>query len=88
MFGSEVGLHTGLGSVLSNLLIGGAFVATIPDSYTILKKLDKKGVTQSDGSKVFGNQYFSIKFDKTEFDSPFNNIYGFYLEDAVGSKDS
>ena len=40
-------------------------MATIPDSYTILKKIDMKGVAQSDGSKVYGNKYFSIKFDKT-----------------------
>jgi len=43
-------------------LIGGVFIATIPDSYTILKKIKEKGVKQSDGSHVYGNKYFSIKF--------------------------
>ena len=46
MFGTENGLHTGLASVLSNLLIGGSFVATIPDSYAILKKITEKGEKQ------------------------------------------
>lgn len=61
-------------------------MATIPDSYTILKKINEKGKVQSDGSKVYGNKYFSIKFETTEFNQPINNIYGFYLEDAVGKK--
>ena len=65
MFGSEAGLHTGLGAILSNLLIDGVFMATIPDSYTILKKINEKGVMQSDGSKVYGNNFFSIRFEKT-----------------------
>lgn len=62
MFGSEQGLHTGLGTILSNLLIDGVFVATIPDSYTVLKKINTLGKTQTDGSKVYGNRFFSIRF--------------------------
>lgn len=80
MFGTEEGLRQGLASILSNLLIDGVFIATIPDSYTIIKKIEEKGVLQADGSKVYGNKYFSIKFDKTNFSSPYGNVYGFYLE--------
>jgi hypothetical protein len=43
-------------------------------------------VLQPDGSRVYGNKYFSIKFDKTNFTSPYGNVYGFYLEEAVGKK--
>lgn len=67
-------------------MIGGVFIATIPDSYTIIKKIEEKGVMQPNGSKVYGNKYFSIKFDKTDFTSPYGNVYGFYLEEAVGNK--
>lgn len=65
MFGSQEGLNFGLGSILSNLLIGGVFMATIPDSYTILKKINEKGTTKEDGSRVYGNKYFSIRFETT-----------------------
>jgi hypothetical protein len=47
------------------LLVGGVFIATIPDGYTILKKINEKGIKQSDGSTVYGNKYFSIKFKST-----------------------
>lgn len=40
MFGSEKGLKAGLSSILSNLLVGGVFMATIPDSYVIVKKVN------------------------------------------------
>jgi hypothetical protein len=40
MFGTEDGLRQGLASILSNLLIDGVFIATIPDSYTIIKKIE------------------------------------------------
>ena len=42
---------------------------------------------QKDGSTVYGNQYFSIRFKNTKFTQPFGNIYEFYLEEAVGKKD-
>lgn len=67
MLGSEEGLRNGLTSILSNLLIGGAFIATIPDSYTILKKVKEKGVKQADGYTTYGNAYFSLRFRKTQF---------------------
>jgi len=86
MFSSEKALTNGLAAILSNLLVGGVFIATIPDSYTILKKIEEKGKKQEDGSKVYGNKYFSIKFDNTNFTSPYGNKYGFYLEEAIGSK--
>jgi len=40
MFKTEEGLRNGLNSIFSNLLIGGVFIATIPDGYTILKKVN------------------------------------------------
>ena len=86
MFGTEVGLKHGLSSILSNLLVGGAFIATIPDSYTIIKKITEKGVLQEDGSRVYGNKHFSLKFTQTTFTQPYGNEYGFYLENAVGKK--
>lgn len=79
MFGTEKGLKTGLNSIFSNLLIDGVFIATIPDSYTILKKVHEKGIKQKDGSTVYGNRYFSIRFKNTKFTKPFGNIYEFYL---------
>lgn len=79
MFSSEQALTNGLLAILSNLLVGGVFIATIPDSYTILKKIEEKGKRQEDGSKVYGNKYFSIKFDNTNFPTPYGNKYGFYL---------
>jgi mRNA (guanine-N7-)-methyltransferase len=86
MFGSEKGLKAGLSSILSNLLVGGIFMATIPDSYVIVKKINEQGESQSDGSRVIGNKYFSIRFEQTSFAQPYNNKYGFYLEESVGSK--
>ena len=62
MFSSEKALTNGLAAILSNLLVGGVFIATIPDSYTILKKIEEKGKQMEDGSKVYGNKHFSIKF--------------------------
>ena len=86
MFGSEKGLKAGLSSILSNLLVGGIFMVTIPDSYVIVKKMNEQGVDQADGSRVIGNKYFSIRFEQTSFSQPYNNKYGFYLEESVGSK--
>lgn len=68
-------------------MIDGVFIATIPDGYTILKKIHEKGIRQKDGSTVYGNQYFSIRFKNTKFTQPFGNVYEFYLEEAVGKKD-
>jgi hypothetical protein len=55
------------------------FIATIPDGYTILKKINEKGVKQEDGSVIYGNKYFSIRFKNTNFTKPFGNTYEFYL---------
>ena len=50
-----------MASILSNLLIGGVFIATIPDSYSILRKIKELGKIEGD-SIVYGNKYFSMKF--------------------------
>ena len=43
MFKSRHALEAGLASILSNLLIDGVFIATIPDSYSIMRKIKEKG---------------------------------------------
>lgn len=40
-------------------------MATVPDSTSLLKKIEEKGVRNSDGSRVYGNKYFSIRFETT-----------------------
>ena len=66
MFGSRANVEVGIASILSNLLINGVFISTIPDSYSILRKMKEKG-KKVNGSYVYGNKYFSMKFDKTNF---------------------
>lgn len=61
MFGTKKGVENGMASVLSNLLIGGVFIATIPDSYSILRKIKEKGRKVGD-NYIYGNKYFSMKF--------------------------
>ena len=87
MFKSRENVETGLTSILSNLLIDGYFIATIPDSYTLLKKIKEKGIQLADGSREYHNKYFSVKINKTHFPEPFGNEYGFYYQNAVGTKD-
>ncbi len=85
MFKTKQGLQYGLASILSNLLVGGVFIATIPDAYTILRKINEKG-KKIDGYTYYGNKYFSLKFQKTAFSDIQNNEYGFYQKDSVGDK--
>ena len=73
MFKTKSNVENGLAAILSNLLVGGVFIATIPDSYSILRKIKERGIRQSDGSTVYGNKYFSLKFDKTNFTEPYGN---------------
>lgn len=40
MFKSKHDLNYGLANILSNLLIDGVFIATIPDSYSIMRKIN------------------------------------------------
>jgi hypothetical protein len=69
-----------LTTILSNLLIGGVFIATIPDSYAIIKKLKERGTKQVDGTYIFSNNYCSIKMSMNFSDRLVGNEYGFYLE--------
>lgn len=66
MFQTRKGLNYGLANILSNLLIGGVFLATIPDSYSIMKKINEKGQVIN-GSTYYGNKFFSLKFTRTKF---------------------
>lgn len=63
MFSSQKALNNGLYSILTNLHVGGIFMATIPDKDVIWKKVNQEGKVQLDGSKIFGNKYYSIKFE-------------------------
>ena len=85
MFKTRQDLNFGLANILSNLLEGGVFIATIPDSYTIMRKINEKGKTVN-GFTYYGNKYFSLKFPKTRFTEECGDQYGFYLQEAVGSK--
>lgn len=66
MFKTKQGLQYGLASILSNLLVGGVFIATLPDSYSILRKINEKG-KKIGGYTYYGNKYFSLRFEKTTF---------------------
>ena len=66
MFGSKKNVEVGMASILSKLLIGGVFIATIPDTYAILRKIKEKGRKVGD-CYIYGNNYFSMKFDKINF---------------------
>ena len=72
MFQTKQGLETGLASILSNLVINGVFIATIPDSYTIIKKIEEKG-EKVNGYLTYTNSYFSIRFKETGFKDPYGN---------------
>ena len=73
MFQTIAGLDKGLANILSNLLIGGVFIATIPDSYTILKKVKERGYKDENGKYIFKNKYFALCFDKLEFENEMGN---------------
>lgn len=66
MFKAKNELKIGLASILSNLLIDGVFIATIPDSYSIMRKIKEKGKKEN-GYTFYGNEYFSIRFKETSF---------------------
>ncbi len=72
MFQTRNGLKCGLANILSNLLIGGVFIATIPDSYSIMKKINEKGKVK-DGCTYYGNKFFSLKFTRTKFTEEYGN---------------
>lgn len=61
---------------------GGVIVSTITDANVLVKKLRVLAKNYT-----FGNEYYSVKFDREEFprsQEPFGFKYGFYLEDSVG----
>jgi len=67
-----------------NLKPGGVFIGTIPDAQVLVTKLRKLS-----NNCVFGNEFYSIKFSKSEFpqsEGEFGLEYGFYLEDSVGQQ--
>ena len=58
---------------------------TITDAAVLVKKIRELG-EYVDGTYIYGNKYFSIKFDNLDFVEPYGLKYSFYLEDSVGSK--
>ncbi|CAG9323784.1 unnamed protein product [Blepharisma stoltei] len=79
---SEDSVRRFLYNVSEKLKPGAVFISTIPDANVVVKKLK----TQSENF-IFGNQYYSIKFDTDQFPKSkgeFGLKYGFYLEDSVG----
>jgi mRNA (guanine-N7-)-methyltransferase len=71
-------------NVSKNLKPGGVFIGTIPDAQVLVTKLRKIA-----SNCVFGNEYYSVKFDRSEFpvsQGEFGLEYGFYLEDSIGDK--
>lgn len=66
MWKNMQGLNWGLASILSNLLVGGVFIATIPDSYAIMRKINEKGVKKGQYT-YYGNKFFSLRFERTHF---------------------
>jgi hypothetical protein len=74
---------------LENLLSGGFLILTIPDSLSIVKKIRELGKKEGE-YMVYGNNYFSMRFKNVEFDRSngcYGLEYGFYLKEAIGSKD-
>lgn len=62
---------------------------TITDANVLVKKMRQYAEKDEKGKYIYNkNQYFSLKFDKLNFDKkhPWGLQYLFYLEDAVGMK--
>ena len=84
IWSSEENAERFFDNVSKNLKPGGLFIGTIPDSKVLVTKLRKIA-----SNCVFGNEYYSVKFDRAQFprsEGEFGLEYGFYLEDSVGGK--
>lgn len=88
-FETEEKVDTLLTNVTKSLRPGGRFVATIPLSDFIRKKIVNQEVERTaDGKYKFGNELYSVTFDEEPpkdgvFRPPFGNKYVYSLKDAI-----
>jgi mRNA (guanine-N7-)-methyltransferase len=69
----------GLSNISKSLKTGGRFIATIPNSNWIVKKLRSLPGDQLE----FGNEFFKIRFEQKKEYPLFGHCYWFALEDAI-----
>ncbi|ODV80719.1 guanine-N(7)-methyltransferase [Suhomyces tanzawaensis NRRL Y-17324] len=88
-FETEDKVHSLLNNVSKSLRQGGTFIGTIPSSDFIRDKIVRKDyMPDKDGKKRFGNDLYSVTFDKEPpadgvFRPPFGNKYNYSLKDAI-----
>lgn len=90
-FGSEERIRAFLTNVVQRLSTGGQFICTIIDDNTLIKRLRsprKETSLYKDDPLVFGNEFYSVKFEKNNFkiSEPYGIKYGFYLEDSIDKR--
>ncbi|AET38016.1 mRNA (guanine-N7)-methyltransferase Ecym_2270 [Eremothecium cymbalariae DBVPG len=75
-------------NVSKSLKVGGYFFGTIPDAEFIRYKLNK--FSKNDEKPSWGNSIYKVSFSNNsyqlngyEFESPFGNMYTYWLEDAI-----
>lgn len=89
MFDSEESALNLFSNISRRLKNGGIFLCTIPDANVIVKRFREKGRWNKNLKNfVVDNKYYSMTIDELSFEKNrlFGLKYGFYLEEAVGSK--
>ena len=79
-FKNEGSVRNLLRAVTCRLTPGGHFIGTVPDANALLKKFAE--------SDKFGNKFYSIESLEKWQENSFTMKYQFYLEDAVGYKET
>ncbi|EGR31065.1 mRNA capping large subunit family protein, putative [Ichthyophthirius multifiliis] len=91
MFSNEQNAKNFFDNATSKLNNNGFLLLTFSDSNSIVKKMRNRSFKNDEGEYIFQNKYFSMKFKNLDFPDK-NGLYGlkydFYLQDAVGEKDS
>ncbi|KAI5960933.1 ABD1 [Candida pseudojiufengensis] len=88
-FENEQKVRTLLTNISRSLKTGGRFIGTIPSSDFFKAKItNKQFYRDQDGKTKFGNNLYSVTFDKPPpedgvFRPPFGNRYIYWLKDAV-----
>jgi len=77
-FESEASAKQFIKNVSCKLVPGGFFVATFPSANRIVDR-----ITKAKGAKKFGNDFYSIEFETTDYYPRFGARYKFLLKDAV-----
>lgn len=89
MFDSEESALNLFSNISQRLKNKGLFLCTIPDANVIVKRFREKGRwDQNSQTFVVDNKYYSMTMDELTFEKKriYGLKYGFYLEEAVGSK--